>query len=364
MQRRGGELGVTPFGVAGTVNQTSHLRPSYCAGAHVARFNGYVNRAFRKIFSAKIVCRRSNGLHFCVCRNIVQGFRHVVCATNDPVFANYHCSHRNFVLVGCKLGFGNGKPHVFFVIVCFHVANIQQKGENPKNAAADSNIVKRVEVNGLWYDLNPDKTAEVTANPNINYEGDVIICSKATDDEENEYTVTSIGDYAFAGQIGMNSITIPETVEKLGSGVFEECTGLTKIICESATPPSAISETVKPQVIVFRAARQSGVDGTFNDWCFENVELYVPKGSIDAYKSAEPWRKFKKIVESVPTGISVVPADEMGIQISGNKVYANGKQMQVYDVTGGIVYEGNASVTLQRGIYIIKAGGRSLKIKM
>lgn len=54
----------------------------------------------------------------------------------------------------------------------------------------------------------------------------------------------------------------------------------------------------------------------------------------------------------------------MGIQISGNKVYANGKQMQVYDVTGGIVYEGNASVTLQRGIYIIKAGGRSLKIKM
>ena len=71
-----------------------------------------------------------------------------------------------------------------------------------------------------------------------------------------------------------------------------------------------------------------------------------------------------KIVESVPTGISVVPADEMGIQISGNKVYVNGKQMQVYDVTGGIVYEGNASVTLQRGIYIIKAGGRSLKIKM
>lgn len=137
MQRRGGELGVTPFGVACTVNQTSHLRPSYCAGAHVARFNGYVNRAFRKIFSAKIVCRRSNGLHFCVCRNIVQGFRHVVCATNDPVLANHHCSHRNFVLVGCKLGFGNGKPHVFFVIVCFHVANIQQKGENPKNAAAD-----------------------------------------------------------------------------------------------------------------------------------------------------------------------------------------------------------------------------------
>lgn len=78
--------------------------------------------------------------------------------------------------------------------------------------------------------------------------------------KKNEYTVTSIGDYAFAGQIGMNSITIPETVEKLGSGVFEECTGLTKIICESATPPSAISETVKPQVIVLRAARQSGVD--------------------------------------------------------------------------------------------------------
>lgn len=92
----------------------------------------------------------------------------------------------------------------------------------------------------------------------------------------------------------MNSITIPETVEKLGSGVFEECTGLTKIICESATPPSAISETVKPQVIVLRAAWQSGVDGTFNDWCFENVELYVPKGSIDATRAQSLGENLRK----------------------------------------------------------------------
>lgn len=38
--------------------------------------------------------------------------------------------------------------------------------------------------------------------------------------------VTSIGDYAFVGQMGLSTLTIPEGVESLGIGAFEECTGL------------------------------------------------------------------------------------------------------------------------------------------
>ena len=60
--------------------------------------------------------------------------------------------------------------------------------------------------------------------------------------KKNEYTVTSIGDYAFAGQIGMNSITIPETVEKLGSCVIFEY--LFTLICKRPVSVGDLSAVV------------------------------------------------------------------------------------------------------------------------
>lgn len=43
-------------------------------------------------------------------------------------------------------------------------------------------------------------------------------------------SVTSIGNCAFSGCIGLTSITIPDSVTSIGVGAFEDCTGLTSII--------------------------------------------------------------------------------------------------------------------------------------
>ncbi|MBD5137330.1 MAG: leucine-rich repeat protein [Lachnospiraceae bacterium] len=49
-------------------------------------------------------------------------------------------------------------------------------------------------------------------------------------------SVTSIGDYAFSGFTGLESITIPESVTSIGRGAFNSCTGLKSItIPESMT---------------------------------------------------------------------------------------------------------------------------------
>lgn len=43
-------------------------------------------------------------------------------------------------------------------------------------------------------------------------------------------SVTSIGDYAFYGCVGLTSITIPDSVTSIGDGAFSGCTGLTSVV--------------------------------------------------------------------------------------------------------------------------------------
>ena len=76
-----------------------------------------------------------------------------------------------------------------------------------------------VEIDGIWYNLvSKVKTAEVTKNPNSgggNYSGTIQMLEKVTY-EGVEYSVTSIGSYAFISCWGLTSITIPNSVTSIG----------------------------------------------------------------------------------------------------------------------------------------------------
>ena len=84
-----------------------------------------------------------------------------------------------------------------------------------------------VEINGIYYNLTSPNIAEVTSNPN-KYSGSVTIPETVTYGEV-EYSVTSIGDYAFDDCFGLTSITIPNSVTSIGFGAFRNCSGLTSI---------------------------------------------------------------------------------------------------------------------------------------
>ena len=88
-----------------------------------------------------------------------------------------------------------------------------------------------VEVDGLYYNLNKtEKTAEVTYGESgeAPCSGSFEIPSSILINEE-EYIVTSIGDYAFQYCSGLTSITIPNSVTSIGEWAFQDCTGLTSI---------------------------------------------------------------------------------------------------------------------------------------
>ena len=102
-----------------------------------------------------------------------------------------------------------------------------------------------VEINGIFYNLDNDvKTAEVTRNPN-KYSDAINIPASVTY-EGNEFSVTSIGYYAFQSCSGLTSVTIPNSVTSIGDWAFESCSGMEKVIVPDIAAWCSISFNSNP----------------------------------------------------------------------------------------------------------------------
>ena len=81
-------------------------------------------------------------------------------------------------------------------------------------------------VDGIYYEITPaNRTASVTRG---SYSGDVIIPETIAYDGTT-YSVTSIGESAFANYSGLTSVTIPNSVTSIGDYAFFNCSGLTSV---------------------------------------------------------------------------------------------------------------------------------------
>ena len=85
-------------------------------------------------------------------------------------------------------------------------------------------------------------------------------------------SVTTIGGWAFAYCHSLTSVTIPDSVTTIGEAAFLYCTSLKTVYCKPTTPPA-------------------GGDSIFyanaSGW-----KIYVPAGSVNAYKSATCWSAY------------------------------------------------------------------------
>ena len=132
-------------------------------------------------------------------------------------------------------------------------------------------------------------------------------------------SVTTIGKFAFAYCFSLASVNIGESVTTIGVGAFIYCYYITSVTCLAKECPVCDK-------------------GLWNNIfsVFDTATLYVPKQSIDAYKTTDPWSDFVNVVALEDTGIEGNPTD------NAPRVDA------VYDI------DGRRTDSMKRGLNIVR----------
>ena len=92
--------------------------------------------------------------------------------------------------------------------------------------------------------------------------------------------VTSIGSSVFSHCTSLTSITIPNSITSIGNNAFYYCSSLTSVTVKATTPPTL-------GYITFYGVSQ-------------NLVIYVPAESVDAYKAANNWSTYADKIQAIP----------------------------------------------------------------
>ena len=141
-------------------------------------------------------------------------------------------------------------------------------------------------------------------------------------------SVTEIERFSFMAKT-ISEITIPNGVTTIGECAFTGCSQLTKVNVLATTPPTIYSDTF------------------YN--CGSDMKVYVPAGSLEAYKAAEYWKDLNIMTDTIPNnqiwytssdGNVVTPGKNTFSAITGSanvfatitsNVYSNGRGVITFD---------------------------------
>ena len=135
---------------------------------------------------------------------------------------------------------------------------------------AGSTQAQSVTIEGIEYTVDMYVKTAVVTNAEQNIKTANVLATVNIDG--TDYAVTAIGEQAFYWCQSLQSVTLPEGLQTIGDGAFQNCP-LRSITSLAATPP-CISE------------------GTFGKWVYAIVTPTVPEGAEDAYRAAEGWKLF------------------------------------------------------------------------
>ena len=189
----------------------------------------------------------------------------------------------------------------FFFSCCWYQGQINlTEGEPLVLGDIDGIIMEEISIDGFNYTLERiTNTARLVSGPYGNTEGRLSIPSQLTY-KGQKYSVTSIGEYAFAYRENTPSITIPNSVTSIKRCAFYHCEGLTSIVIGSGV--TSINDYVfsycdnLTDVYCYAENVPETGNNVFKETPISSATLHVPAGSLEAYKAKAPWKDFGTIV--------------------------------------------------------------------
>ena len=114
--------------------------------------------------------------------------------------------------------------------------------------------------------------------------------------------VTNVGEHAFNKCTGLTSVTIPNSVTSIGRNAFYGCTSLTKIVLSGRITSFGTNTfngcTNLIDVIILSSVPPATDATVFDNTNIKSVStLYIPYGSLSAYKSTVVWSEFANYIE-------------------------------------------------------------------
>lgn len=217
------------------------------------------------------------------------------------------------------------------------------------NAFTDCNGLESVNISDLsaWCRIDFFNN---TSNP-LWFAGHLYLDGELITDLTIPDGITEIKAYAFTGCDGLASVTIGNSVTTIGSYAFyAEYSDLKRIDVLAPVPPSVASDDV------------------FYHSCYSEAELNVPTGSLEAYRTADVWKKFKNIQEKDFGGVDGVEDDAVSVTAKGGSIEiagADNAPVEIYNLSGQLVHSGTeTTVGLARGIYIVRVAGQTFKVAL
>lgn len=202
---------------------------------------------------------------------------------------------------------------------------------NAPAAAQDGDFFTALNADGVLMSFRvlsaADKTCEIYKGYEIaaidtETSGAMNIPETVKDSLDRQYTVTRIGHYAFLHCKNITEVTTPSTVTSIGNNAFHDCASLTNYdipagvteLCDRTFYETHFKHIVIPANITNIMHESFGSSSAITvtsyiqqpfalgenafGYSTQTATLYVPVGTIDAYKATDGWKDFYRIVEN------------------------------------------------------------------
>ena len=241
-------------------------------------------------------------------------------------------------------------PYAFYLSNCESVSlpNVKTVGESAfeKSSLISANLPKAETIGAnAFYGNENLKTLSI---PLVTQLPDYALAETSSLESLDMKNVVSAGDF---GRCGLETLVLGE---KFLSGVFDYFPNLRTIYSYNPVAPTDVD---------------FGFIYPFGDTPYEEVTVYVPKGSFTSYYLTNAWGRVKEIIEMDDGAVSELANEEVKVYSENGKVMIDGcgdARIEVYGVSGQLVFSGTdtAISVPARGIYIVRVAGQAFKVAL